>query len=801
MTSINKHENKNQGNGKIILIAIFIVILFAFFSLIIFRFSAGNKPGITPPLPSAEKVPEIKESARLLMTIDPDLWKAGNYTVSPDSRHIAYIKPVEGGKIAVLDGKEQKQFDDVIAGGEIPFVFSPDSSHLSYIARQGKDEMAVIDGKEGKKYRKISRRVVTFSPDSITNAYVAEEDNQKLAVINGVEGDKYVHILQEFIFFSPDSKRIAYTMKTNTGRLMYLDGKVLEGKHFYVLNGRLFFTPDSRQVVYVDKSRDGYYSFLRAGDREYKKYYGSALFIKEDILDWDVFLKKLKKRDTPQLKEIWKAFCNSGESPLLNTTEILDWTGLLTRLQNRQGTDGKIYDLMGEQSKMILGRWTPDIGAPRPMGQSFIVEDFNTIIDNPKLFDILEGSLDAKDRQALEKELGSPGKPSVSDKDRKRETMMFNRLLLQKIYPREIAQYADAKIIIDSWEPGKMPDDKSKEVIIGKLNKILETPDFYRAKVFRNLKVDDEFKDVFGMTMGKTRVNPVLRGAYDNRLIFDTVFSDSIAKNYFFCFGLDPTLVFSPDSKKIAYKVRVNNKWVVVFDEKEEKGYDAAGIPVFSPDGNRTAFAAREGNEQFVVIDGKEGKHYEAIGSIPVFSPDSRHVAYCAMEKGKKFVVIDGVEGKKYDNIVKENTVIRTDVIQKTEMVRESDKLFSVLVKKEHNDMFVYRNTVVFSPDSRRTAYIAREGDKEFVVLDGMEQEKYDEISTLPIFSPDGKLLVYAAGKDKARFVVVNGRELKHYSEIITKNGGRILFDSPDTFHYLSRENNEIYIVEENTPE
>jgi hypothetical protein len=46
--------------------------------------------------------------------------------------------------------------------------------------------------------------------------------------------------------------------------------------------------------------------------------------------------------------------------------------------------------------------------------------------------------------------------------------------------------------------------------------------------------------------------------------------------------------------------------------------------------------------------------------------------------------------------------------------------------------------------------------------------------------------------------VVVDGKEGKQYDAIVTSGGGRIIFDSPDDFHYLVFKGNNIYLVEEN---
>jgi hypothetical protein len=46
--------------------------------------------------------------------------------------------------------------------------------------------------------------------------------------------------------------------------------------------------------------------------------------------------------------------------------------------------------------------------------------------------------------------------------------------------------------------------------------------------------------------------------------------------------------------------------------------------------------------------------------------------------------------------------------------------------------------------------------------------------------------------------VVVDGKEGKPYDSIIfIYNGGNIVFDSKDSFHYLARKGKGIYLVEE----
>ena len=101
------------------------------------------------------------------------------------------------------------------------------------------------------------------------------------------------------------------------------------------------------------------------------------------------------------------------------------------------------------------------------------------------------------------------------------------------------------------------------------------------------------------------------------------------------------------------------------------------------------------------------------------------------------------------------------------------------------------------SPDSKRIAYVAGEGSKWRVVVDGKEEKQYDATGAGPIFSPDNRRVAYAAGVGNKSFVVVDEIEGTPYYAIISMGGGRIVFDRPDSFHYLVQKDSEFYLVEE----
>ena len=75
---------------------------------------------------------------------------------------------------------------------------------------------------------------------------------------------------------------------------------------------------------------------------------------------------------------------------------------------------------------------------------------------------------------------------------------------------------------------------------------------------------------------------------------------------------------------------------------------------------------------------------------------------------------------------------------------------------------YEYRSSVVFSPDSRHIAHVGRHGGERMAVLDGIEGKEYDGLAGLA-FSPDSQHLVYAAQGEGKAFIVVDGVEGKPY--------------------------------------
>jgi hypothetical protein len=115
---------------------------------------------------------------------------------------------------------------------------------------------------------------------------------------------------------------------------------------------------------------------------------------------------------------------------------------------------------------------------------------------------------------------------------------------------------------------------------------------------------------------------------------------------------------FSPDSRRTAYLAWAGGKEYVVLDGQECKAYrDAYGL-VWSPDSKQIAFKTPTEKGECVVVGGAEGRPYDRILMLTGFSPDSRHFAYVALRPvgngcSADSVVVDGNEAATFDTVVR----------------------------------------------------------------------------------------------------------------------------------------------------
>jgi len=282
---------------------------------------------------------------------------------------------------------------------------------------------------------------------------------------------------------------------------------------------------------------------------------------------------------------------------------------------------------------------------------------------------------------------------------------------------------------------------------------------------------------------------------------------------------------FSPNGRRFGYAARLGSQWVIVVDGKESQPYDGTheSCPIFSPDSKRVAYAAQRNGKWTVVVDGLEGHTYDRIwpfGTV-FFSPDSKRVAYAAERAGKMVVVLDGVEQGTYDGLKLDSPLLFSPDSRRLAYVtsgKPQERKQSVVVDgvvgrwyaevgRQLHDSSHWQGGPMFSPDSRRLAYVAvsvgrgrallaplqsalaetmeRLGrpcvpsilpaPKFFVAVDGIEGRPYVRAQDLT-FSPDGQRIAYKAMRSQKWLVVVDGSEGKPY-DYVTEGP----FFSPDS--------------------
>ena len=284
--------------------------------------------------------------------------------------------------------------------------------------------------------------------------------------------------------------------------------------------------------------------------------------------------------------------------------------------------------------------------------------------------------------------------------------------------------------------------------------------------------------------------------------------------------------VQSPNGKRLAYVAVQGEKERVVVDGNEDALYDEikTGLPVFSPDSKHLAYTARRRDKAVIVVDSKEVAQVdEVITAKPWpsmvglwFSPNGKRLAYTVKISGKWFVFVDGIKSPAWDEISDgfghgfpegDFAGIRFSADSK-HYVYEAKRngAYSIIVDGVEKAQGELVGCLLFSPDSRRTAYVQllKEGNSEqwktFVVLDGVMDKPFDGSVEKMFFNPDSKRLFYLAreghmveqGKES---LVVNGVPDREYDAF--HFGYQFPVFSPDGrgFAYIGERGGENFLV------
>jgi hypothetical protein len=223
---------------------------------------------------------------------------------------------------------------------------------------------------------------------------------------------------------------------------------------------------------------------------------------------------------------------------------------------------------------------------------------------------------------------------------------------------------------------------------------------------------------------------------------------------------------FSPDGKRLVYIAGDKNFWYVIDNDKVLATYNAKDYSlldsyiVFSEDSKKIAYSVSQGAQEFLVIDGVEGKKYDKFLSVPQFSKELSKVVFLAQRNNKSYLVTNSEEKELTvnDNIIDPFISSDGSRVGYIEAVgNEAHVDVSMVAGDKSFKVFFASPTMallfakpIFSPDSNNIAYIGTEGTTEsnmkyFVVINDKKGNQYDAILTDLKFSPDGKKVMYGA--------------------------------------------------------
>ena len=96
--------------------------------------------------------------------------------------------------------------------------------------------------------------------------------------------------------------------------------------------------------------------------------------------------------------------------------------------------------------------------------------------------------------------------------------------------------------------------------------------------------------------------------------------------------GIPLEFFVSPDASKVAWLLDKVTSWNIILNHETSQEWNEVtkGSLVFSPDSQRLAYVAERDGKLVVVVDDLHFTGYDAINSKPVFSPDSKHFAFIA---------------------------------------------------------------------------------------------------------------------------------------------------------------------------
>jgi hypothetical protein len=190
---------------------------------------------------------------------------------------------------------------------------------------------------------------------------------------------------------------------------------------------------------------------------------------------------------------------------------------------------------------------------------------------------------------------------------------------------------------------------------------------------------------------------------------------------------------------------------------------------VFSKDGRHYCFFAYREHGLIAVIDGEEFGPYEGFREMPIISDSGGRVVYEVKTKGKNCVVDCGEPGDLYDS-----TVFGPSM--------DCQGKYIVYGAIRGNTCYVVKNKTIvetlndrkaaprLSPNGERIALVSLRGETTDVVVDGhcVNSHKTHEQVSVPSFvwSPDSRRIAYLCGTRESVHIMVDSERMGPFDDL-----------------------------------
>ena len=229
-------------------------------------------------------------------------------------------------------------------------------------------------------------------------------------------------------------------------------------------------------------------------------------------------------------------------------------------------------------------------------------------------------------------------------------------------------------------------------------------------------------------------------------------------------------IFFASNGKTTVYKIKKDDKWAVIWNDREGKLYDYVSNPVFSTDGSQLAYSAELNGQALVVINNiQEISAYDRAFGL-VFSPDGQEIAFVSIKDDGTSLVISAVVNNNGSGAIENG--------------QEGQTYQGIGFLETPSGDSVY---IIWSPDGEHMAYLVEEDGQVFVVIDGQEGERYDDITDIH-FDEDGQI-VYTAEENDQETIVINDQivsteNTSSQDDGDSDDGDSVISGSYDSYRY-----------------